>query len=71
MPWPRASGEASPTVFFAAIEPGLEMPPVRARIASKSVVFPLAKGPISAIQRALRTPSALPELSLPPLAAPE
>ena len=55
--WSRASGVLSPTVDLAAIEPALEMPPVRARMASRSVVLPLAKGPISATQRAPRTPT--------------
>src|SRR5262245_39356490 len=49
--WWRASLLASPTVFPASIVPWRWMAPVRARIASSSVVLPLWNGPTSAMHR--------------------
>src|SRR5476651_1949192 len=47
----RASLLASPTVVPASTEPWRGIAPVRARIASRSVVLPLWKGPTSAMHR--------------------
>src|SRR5213076_331366 len=47
--WWRASGLASPTEVPASTLPAFLMAPVRANIASKSVVLPLWKGPTSAM----------------------
>src|SRR5262249_13315080 len=47
----RASLLASPTVFSASIVPWRWIAPVRARIASSSVVLPLWNGPTSAMHR--------------------
>src|SRR3954462_6812756 len=47
----RASGEASPTDVWFATAPGFSRTPVRARIASRRLVLPLANGPTIAIDR--------------------
>src|SRR4051794_38601468 len=47
----RASGEASPTEVWFATAPGFSSAPVRARIASRRLVLPLANGPTIAIDR--------------------
>src|ERR1700761_2400797 len=47
--WWRASGVASPVDVPLSTLPALGMAPVRARIASKSVVLPLWKGPTNAM----------------------
>src|ERR1700722_15002555 len=52
--WRRASGLASPTEVPASTLPARGMAPVRANIASRSVVFPLWKGPTSAMHRGPR-----------------
>src|ERR1700739_1535189 len=52
--WWRASGLASPTEVPASTLPARGMAPVRANIASRSVVFPLWKGPTSAMHRGPR-----------------
>src|SRR5437764_14167898 len=52
--WWRASGLASPTEVPASTLPAFLMAPVRANIASKSVVLPLWKGPTSAMHRGPR-----------------
>src|SRR5207344_2096022 len=52
--WWRASGLASPTEVPASTLPALRMAPVRARMASRSVVLPLWKGPTSAMHRGPR-----------------
>src|SRR6266481_1574229 len=52
--WLRASALASPTEVPASTLPALRMAPVRANIASKSVVLPLWKGPTSAMHRGPR-----------------
>src|SRR5215510_3862824 len=49
--WWRASLLASPTVFPASVVPWRWIAPVRARIASSSVVLPLWNGPTSAMHR--------------------
>src|SRR3972149_4593274 len=49
--WLRASLLASPTVVPASTVPWRWMAPVRARIASSSVVLPLWNGPTSAMHR--------------------
>src|SRR5258707_2290085 len=49
--WWRASLLASPTVLPPSTVPWRWIAPVRARIASKSVVLPLWNGPTSAMQR--------------------
>src|SRR6266853_4548855 len=49
--WWRASGLASPTEVPASTLPARGIAPVRARIASRSVVLPLWNGPTSAIHR--------------------
>src|SRR5438093_3420176 len=49
--WWRASLLASPTVLPASTVPWRGIAPVRARIASSSVVFPLWNGPTSAMHR--------------------
>src|SRR6188768_1834263 len=49
--WWRASLLASPTVVPASTVPWRWTAPVRARIASRSVVLPLWNGPTSAIHR--------------------
>src|SRR5499433_10281 len=49
--WWRASLLASPTVVPASTVPWRCIAPVRARIASRSVVLPLWNGPTSAIHR--------------------
>ena len=51
MRWCRASLLASPTVLPASMVPWRWITPVRARIASSSVVLPLWNGPTSATQR--------------------
>src|SRR6476469_1026200 len=51
MRWCRASLLASPTVLPASMVPWRWITPVRARIASSSVVLPLWYGPTSATQR--------------------
>src|ERR1700731_4853159 len=52
--WRRASAPASPTEVPASTLPALRMAPVRANIASRSVVLPLWKGPTSAMHRGPR-----------------
>src|SRR5215831_3532477 len=52
--WLRASALASPKEVPASTLPARGIAPVRARIASKSVVLPLWKGPTSAIHRGPR-----------------
>src|SRR5882762_3113294 len=52
--WWRASGLASPTEVPASTLPALRMAPVRANMASNSVVLPLWKGPTSAMHRGPR-----------------
>src|ERR1700687_5210920 len=52
--WRRASGLASPTEVPASTLAARGMAPVRANIASKSVVLPLWKGPTSAMHRGPR-----------------
>src|SRR6266404_1667192 len=49
--WWRASGLASPTEVPASTLPARGIAPVRARIASSSVVLPLWNGPTSAMHR--------------------
>src|SRR3954447_9017540 len=49
--WWRASLLESPTVVPASTAPWRWIAPVRARIASSRVVFPLWKGPTSAMHR--------------------
>src|SRR6185503_3058196 len=49
--WWRASGLASPREVPASTLPALWTAPVRARMASRSVVLPLWKGPTSAMHR--------------------
>src|SRR5580700_2775690 len=51
MRWCRASLLASPTVLPASMVPWRWIAPVRAKIASSSVVLPLWNGPTSATQR--------------------
>src|SRR5436853_197011 len=51
MAWWRASLLASPTVLPASTVPWRWIAPVRARIASSSVVLPLWNGPTSAMHR--------------------
>src|SRR6185295_5350215 len=52
--WFRASALESPTEVPASTLPAFLMAPVRASIASRSVVLPLWKGPTSAIHRGPR-----------------
>src|SRR3954452_22661603 len=52
--WRRASALESPTEVPASTLPALGMAPVRARMASRSVVLPLWKGPTSAMHRGPR-----------------
>src|ERR1700681_2112090 len=52
--WWRASGLASPTEVPASTLPARGTAPVRANIASRSVVLPLWKGPTSAMHRGPR-----------------
>src|SRR6478672_2042838 len=52
--WLRASGLESPTEVPASTLPARGIAPVRASIASRSVVLPLWKGPISAMHRGPR-----------------
>src|SRR4030081_2243790 len=52
--WFRASGLESPTEVPASTLPALRMAPVRASMASRSVVLPLWKGPTSAMHRGPR-----------------
>src|ERR1043165_9124731 len=52
--WWRASGLASATEVPASTLPAFLMAPVRASIASRSVVLPLWKGPTSAMHRGPR-----------------
>src|SRR4030081_3766411 len=52
--WRRASGLASPTEVPASTLPARGIAPVRANIASRSVVLPLWKGPTSAMHRGPR-----------------
>ena len=49
--WRRASALASPTEVPASTLPARGMAPLRANIASRSVVLPLWKGPTSAMHR--------------------
>src|SRR5580693_10541314 len=49
--WWRASGLESPTEVPASTLPARGMAPVRAKIASRSVVLPLWNGPTSAMHR--------------------
>ena len=51
MRWSRASLLASPIVLPASTVPWRAITPVRVRMASRSVVLPLWKGPTSATQR--------------------
>src|SRR5450631_4058930 len=52
--WWRASGLASPTEVPASTLPARGIAPVRANIASSSVVLPLWNGPTSAMHRGPR-----------------
>src|ERR1700686_3984455 len=52
--WLRASGLESPTEVPASTLPARGIAPVRAKIASNSVVLPLWKGPTSAMHRGPR-----------------
>ena len=52
--WRRASAVASPTEVPASTLPARGIAPVRANIASRSVVLPLWKGPTSAMHRGPR-----------------
>src|SRR5580692_6153764 len=52
--WWRASGLESPTEVPASTLPARGTAPVRANIASRSVVLPLWKGPTSAMHRGPR-----------------
>src|ERR1035438_1384875 len=52
--WWRASAPASPTEVPASTLPARGIAPVRANIASRSVVLPLWKGPTSAMHRGPR-----------------
>src|SRR4051812_35332265 len=52
--WWRASGLESPTEVPASTLPAFLMAPVRASMASRSVVLPLWKGPTSAMHRGPR-----------------
>src|ERR1700736_2722525 len=52
--WRRGSGLASPTEVPASTLPARGTAPVRANIASNSVVLPLWKGPTSAMHRGPR-----------------
>src|SRR5215213_10589272 len=52
--WRRASGLASPTEVPDSTLPAVLMAPVRANMASRSVVLPLWKGPTSAMHRGPR-----------------
>src|ERR1700744_509367 len=52
--WRRASALESPTDVPPSTLPAREVAPVRANIASRSVVFPLWKGPTSAMHRGPR-----------------
>src|SRR4029450_8725221 len=52
--WWRASGLASPTEVPASTLPARGIAPVRANIASRSVVLPLWNGPTSAMHRGPR-----------------
>src|SRR6202043_3765395 len=52
--WRRASGLESPTEVPASTLPARGTAPVRAMIASRSVVLPLWKGPTSAMHRGPR-----------------
>src|SRR5947208_11340076 len=52
--WWRASGLASPTEVPASTLPARGIAPVRAKIASRSVVLPLWNGPTSAMHRGPR-----------------
>src|SRR5436190_11248226 len=52
--WRRASGLASPTEDPASTLPARGIAPVRANIASRSVVLPLWNGPTSAMHRGPR-----------------
>src|ERR1700719_5243349 len=52
--WWRASALASPTEVPASTLPARGVAPVRANIASRSVVLPLWKGPTSAMHRGPR-----------------
>src|SRR3984885_11745058 len=52
--WRRASGLESPTEVPASTLPARGMAPVRAMIASRSVVLPLWNGPTSAMHRGPR-----------------
>src|ERR1700745_416113 len=52
--WLRASGLESPTEVPASALPARRIAPVRANIASRSVVLPLWKGPTSAMHRGPR-----------------
>src|SRR5882757_8521554 len=52
--WRRASGVESPTEVPVSTLPALRMAPVRASMASRSVVLPLWKGPTNAMHRGPR-----------------
>src|ERR1700690_1866729 len=52
--WWRASGLESPTEVPASTLPARGIAPLRANIASRSVVLPLWKGPTSAMHRGPR-----------------
>src|SRR6476469_10483139 len=52
--WLRASGLESPTEVPASTLPARGIAPVRASMASRSVVLPLWKGPTSAMHRGPR-----------------
>src|SRR5436309_11486688 len=52
--WRRASAVASPTEVPASTLPARGMAPVRANMASRSVVLPLWNGPTSAMHRGPR-----------------
>src|SRR6185295_14603795 len=67
--WWRASLLASPTVVPASTVPWRWIAPVRARIASKSVVLPLWKGPTSAMHRGPKLLVPLGPLSFCPISA--
>ena len=61
--WWRASLLASPTVVPASTVPWRWIAPVRARMASSSVVLPLWNGPTSAMHRGPRGPPPLSPIS--------
>src|SRR6201990_1405087 len=67
--WWRASGLESPTEVPTSTLPALGMAPVRARMASRSVVLPLWKGPTSAMHRGPKLLVPLGPLSFCPIIA--